>query len=224
MNRRLCGLALALTALLSCKTTDTATPNSGETLAVAYLAPPPYVYERLEQLGPANFSAVRWGVDQLDDVRDGLQLLRYDLQQTRWGLPGKEFVVLRAQTARRSSTTAFAFDTDEGTLRTVLIRDLPATPPPQSNVFGFLPFLDAFPGKIQVYAYAEEDGTHALPYRFLFFPEQGVKMGLGELDGGVWSLDHVEYFDPDWDAQQLDDFKYGGRLELVGTITAAERR
>jgi len=224
MKRCVCGLALALTALLSCKTTDPVTAGVGEAAAPVYVAPPPYVFERLDQLGPANFAAVRWGVDRLEDVRGDLQLQRYDLQEARWGLPGQEFVVLQAQTARRSSTTAFVFDADEGTLRTVLVRDLPSTPPPQANVFGFLPFLGAFPGKIQVYAYREEDGTHALPYRFLFFPDQGIKMGLGELTGGTWSLDHVEYFDPDWGAEELDAFKYGGRLELVGTITAAERR
>ena len=224
MNRRLCALVLALSVFVSCKTTNTTTTVTADTTEPVYVAPPPYVYERLDQLGPANFVAVRWGVDQVEDVRDGLALQRYDLQETRWGLPGKEFIVLQAQSARRSSTTAFAFDVDEGTLRSVLVRDLPATPPPQANVFGFLPFLGAFPGKIQVYAYAEEDGTHGLPYRFLFFPDQGVKMGLGELDGGMWSLDHVEYFDPAWEPEQLDEFKYGGRLELVGTITAAERR
>jgi len=224
MRRPCLGLILALSAVLSCKTTETAAPTPEQPVAAPYVAPPPYVYDRLDQLGPANFSGVRWGMDRMDDVRDHLHLQRYDEREARWGLPGREFDVLQVQTARRASTTAFVFDGEEGTLRTVLIRDLPVAPPPQADVSDFLPFLAAFPGKIQVYAYAEEDGTHALPYRFLFFPGQGVKLGLGELEGGTWTLDHVEYFDPGWDADQLDAFKYGGRLELVGTITAAERR
>ena len=210
--------------LTACRTptgTQTVVPvESGP----VYLAPPPYVFDSIVQLGPENFASVQWGRDDASTLRDGLQLQRYDLVESRWGPPGEGVPVLEARTARRASVTAFLFDGDDAVIRTVLVRQLPATPPPQSNVFGFLPYLVAFPGRILVYAYSEEDETHGLPYRFLFFPGLGVKMGLGELDDGSWVLDHVEYFDPEWDVDELDSFKYGGRLKLVGTITVSERK
>jgi hypothetical protein len=218
------GLAVAT---FGCRTTTSAT----QTLAPVdtgpiYVAAPTFVYDSVAQLGPASFAAVRWGVDDASTLREGLELQRYDLLETRWGPPGEDVPVVEVRTARRASVTALLFDADADAevIRTILVRELPATPPAQSNVFDFLPYLSAFPGRILIYTYAEEDDTHGLPYQFLFFPGLGVKLGLGGLDDGTWVLDHVEYFDPEWDVDELDEYKYGGRLTMVGTITVAERK
>lgn len=220
----LVAVGLAVVAF-GCRTTTTAT----QTLAPVdtgpvHVAAPPSVFDSIAELGPASFSAVRWGVDDASVLREGLRLQRYDVLETRWGPPGEDVPVVEVRTARRASMTALLFDSEEPVIRTILVRELPATPPPQSNVFGFLPYLTAFPGRILIYTYAEDDDTHGLPYQFLFFPGLGVKMGLGGLDDGTWVLDHVEYFDPEWDVDELDAFKYGGRLKMVGTITVAERK
>ncbi len=219
-------LVLGLAACRTANVTQTAVPvDTGP----VYVAPPPYVYDSIADLGPANFAAVRWGEDDASTLLQGLQLQRYDVAETRWGPPGEDVPVVELRTARRASVTALLFDADEEVIRTILVRQLPAIPPAQSNVFGFLPYLVAFPGRILVYAYEDDPDTQATyagakPYQFLFFPGLGVKLGLGGLDDGSWVLDHVEYFDPDWDLDELDEFKYGGRLKLVGTITAAERK
>lgn len=220
-------LAVLAAVTFGCRTTHTAT----QTLAPVdqgpvYTAPPPFVFDSIAQLGPASFSGVQWGVDDASAMRAGLELQRYDLLETRWGPPGEDVPVTEVRTARRASMTALLYDAaaEEPVIRTILVRDLPASPPPQPNVFGFLPYLGAFPGRILIYTYAEEDDTHGIPYRFLFFPGLGVKMGLGALDDGSWVLDHVEYFDPEWDVDELDEFKYGGRLKMVGTIAVAERK
>jgi len=217
-------LVLVVVGLCACRTTTVTQVLAPVETGPAYMAPPPFVYGSIADLGPGNFATVRWGVDDASTLREGLQLERYDVLETRWGPPGEDVPVVEVRTARRASVTALLFDAEAEVIRTILVRELPAAPPPQSNLFGFLPFLDAFPGRILIYTYAEEDDTHGLPYQFLFFPGLGVKMGLGGLDDGTWVLDHVEYFDPEWDVDELDDFKYGGRLKMVGTIAVAERK
>jgi hypothetical protein len=186
--------------------------------------PPPYVFDGLRSLGPEVFADVRWGVDDMVALRDALHLDRYELQDQRWGTGERTVPVLEARTARQTSTTAFLFDPGSAVVRTVVLRDLPQTPPLQENVFGFLPFLAAFPGKVLVCTLEEEQRVQGMPFQFLVFPAQGIKVGLGEMADGQLFLDHVEYFDPGWSVDQLAEFKYGSSLQQVGTITAAERR
>lgn len=215
--------------LCACRTASVSQTAVPVETGPVYVAPPAYVYDSIADLGPANFASVRWGKDDASALLDGMDLDRYDIAETRWGPPGEDVPVVELRTARRASVTALLFDAEESVIRSILVRQLPAIPPAQSSVFGFLPYLVAFPGRILVYAYEDDPegqgaSIGARPYQFLFFPGLGVKMGLGGLEDGSWVLDHVEYFDPDWDVDELDDFKYGGRLSLVGTITVAERK
>ena len=213
-----------LITLPACRTAQPAVVEVTDAVTPVYVPPPPQVYERLDQLGPSTFAGVRWGVDDAGMLREALGLDRYDVREANWGASEEAVPVLEVRTARRMSTTAFLLDTDDGTLRSVVVRDLQDFPPPQGTVFGLLPYLEAFPGKIQIYVQEVEEDTGERPFRFLFFPGLGVKIGLYELDGGTWYVDHVEYFDPEWGMEKLNAYKYGGRLEAVGTITPAERR
>lgn len=219
-------VGLALWPVGGCKTTTATTPAApvDESAGSAYVPPPPYVFEGLHQLGPAVLAGVGWGRAGAGELVSALRLERYDTEETRWGPPGDDVPVLEVHSARRLSITAFLFDRDDGTVRSVLIRDLPHAPPPQAEITGFLPYLEAFPGKIEVYSYPEEDGTHGKPYRFLFVSDLGVKFGLGQEADGLWYLDHVEYFDPAWDAARLSGYKYGGVLVERDVITPLERR
>jgi len=209
----------------ACRTaTTTTTTTTEEPAGPSYVPPPPYVFQGLHQLGPAVFADVTWGRDGIEELVQGLELERYDTDVARWGPPGDDVPVLEVRSARRLSTTAFLMDPEQGTVRTVLVRDLPQPPPPQSEIQGFMDYLEAFPGKIHVYAYPEEDGGHGKPYRFLFVADLGVKIGLGREGDGLWYLDHVEYFDPAWDAEALSGYKYGGVLVEIDTIGPLERR
>ncbi len=197
---------------------------SAETVPQAeYVPAPPCVFDAFADLGPATFGHLSWGADA-GAVATALELDRYHVQEASWGLPGAQVQVVEVRDARLASTTAFLFDGERRDLRTILIRDLPAPPPPQVELRGFLPFLEAFPGKIAVLGYPEEDGTHAQPYRFLLFDGLGVKIGVSRESDSLWYLDHVEYFDPEWGMEELAAFKYGGQLVAFDTIGNAERR
>jgi len=189
----------------------------------AYVPPPPSVFAAFHELAPATFGHVVWGEDAGVGART-LELDRYHVDEARWGLPGSEIQVVEVRDARLTSTTAFLYDGDRRDLRSILVRELPAPPPPQLNPRGFLPYLEPFPGKIAVLGYPEEDGGHARPYRFLFFDGLGVKIGLSLESDSLWYLDHVEFFDPTWDVSDLAGFKYGGALVTLDTIGNVERK
>lgn len=217
-------LALAMCVLVGCpkKTVRTAAGPPPE-LEQAPPAPPT-VFRSLAELGPGSFGHLAWGAEDIRTLPEAAELERYHVQEARWGLPGGEIRVLEVRSARLDSTTAFLFDPSDDDLRTVIVRDLPAPPPPQREIRGFLPFLAAFPGKIAVLSYPEEDGGHARPYRFLFVGGGGVKFGLTTEADGFWYLDHVEFFDPDWGVEELAAFKYGGELVELDTIGLVERK
>jgi len=197
--------------------TDSAEPDVDQ-------PPPPAVFRALADLTPTTFAHLAWGAEDIRTLPEAVALDRYHVTEARWGLPGGEIKVIEVRTARQDSTTAFLFDQGDEDLRSVIVRDLPASPPPQSEVRGFLPFLTAFPGKLQVMSYPEEDGGHARPYRFLFVVGSGVKIGLTEESDGLWYLDHLEYFDPAWGIEELAAFKYGGQLLELDTIGPMERK
>jgi len=124
-------LALWLTG--GCKTTTTTTTTTTEEVTgPTYTPPPPYVYDGLHQLGPLVLAGVRWGHQGVDELVQELSLERYHTEQASWGPPGAGVPVLEVQSARRLSITAFLLDPGDGTVRTVLIRDLPQAPPPQA--------------------------------------------------------------------------------------------
>ncbi len=218
-------LLLGLLALLpACRDASSGSVIVEEAPGPVWVPPPPYVFGGLRDVGPDVFADLRWGVDQEGTLRSALHLERYEVTPATWGTGERTVPVLEVRTARQSSTTAFLFDPGTAVLRTVVVRDLPEVPPLQENVFGFLDHLGAFPGKVLVCTLADEARIEGMPDQFLLFPGQGVKVGLGDAGDGQLYLDHVEYYDPDWSIDQLAEFKYGGQLQQVGTITAAERR
>ncbi|MDP7114322.1 MAG: hypothetical protein QGH45_20295 [Myxococcota bacterium] len=217
-------LALAACALLGCPK-KTVRTNAGPPPELEPAAPlPPSVFRSLGELGPGSFGHLAWGAEDIRTLPEAAELERYHVQEARWGLPGGEIRVLEVRSARLDSTTAFLFDSSDDDLRTVIVRDLPAPPPPQREIRGFLPFLAAFPGKLTVLSYPEEDGGHARPYRFVFVGGGGVKFGLTTEADGLWYLDHVEFFDPEWGIEELAAFKYGGELVELDTIGLVERK
>lgn len=191
--------------------------------APEYVPAPASVVHSFAELGPTTFGHVVWGEDA-DAITATLELDRYHVQESHWGLPGREIQVVEVRDARLTSTTAFLYDGDRRDLRTILIREIAAPPPPQLDPRGFLPFLEPFPGKIAVLGYPEEDGSHAHPYRFLFFDGLGIKIGLTMESDSLWYLDHVEFFDPTWAVEDLATFKYGGQLLTLETIGNVERK
>jgi hypothetical protein len=217
-------LTLALCALAGCPKKSVRTTGGPPPEIEATAPAPPSVFRSLGELEPGTFGHLAWGAEDIRTLPEVIELERYHVQEARWGLPGGEIRVLEVRSARLDSTTAFLFDPSDDDLRTVVVRDLPAAPPPQREIRGFLPFLAAFPGKILVLSYPEEDGGHARPYRFLFVGGGGVKFGLTTEADGLWYLDHVEFFDPEWGVEELAAFKYGGQLVELETIGPVERK
>ncbi len=228
-------MPLASLGLMAACRTVRATGEPEVPAAAAYVPPPPFVFESFADLAPDLFSSVTWGVESGDALVERLHLARYDLVRSSWGGHG-ELPVIQVTTPRRGSSTTLLLDPADGTVRSVLVRDLPDTPPPVATVEEMVPYLAAYPGRLLVLARpgdeaaAPADGSEgeaAAPRadeRLLFVQGLGVKIGLARRGDDRWELDHVEYFDPAWGPEQLAAFKYGGPLVEVGAIGALERR
>lgn len=215
-------IATLAAPLGSCRTTTTVATATDVPRAV-YVAPAQVVFTEFVQLTPTSFANVQWGVADRQSLGRVLGLERYDTTSINWGPLGGEFAVLEARTSRQDSVTAFVFDSQADVVKTVVVRGL-AAPPPQAEIAGFYPYLESFPGKILIHGHTELDGATEIPYRFLFVADLGIKIGLSQGPGQLWYLDHLEYFDPAWEVEDLAQFKYGGALELIDTVGPLERR
>ncbi len=221
LNRALL-VCTVLLPLVSCRTTTTVATTNDVQEAV-YVPPPTVVFGEFGHLTPASFADMQWGAADRRSLDSVYGLDRYDTALANWGPAGSQLSVLEARTSRQDSVTGFVFDPDSGVVKTVVVRGL-AAPPPQAEIAGFYPYLEGFPGKILILGHSVMDGATEVPYRYLFFVDLGVKIGLSQGLDELWHLDHLEYFDPAWAVEDLTGFKYGGELELIDTIGPLERR